>query len=40
MIFDAQIAGIARSRAMTVVTRNTADFINCDIQLVNPWKNS
>jgi hypothetical protein len=37
-IIDAQIAGIARARGMTVVTRNAKDFQNCDIELVNPWE--
>ncbi len=34
---DAQIAAIARSRNATLATRNTADFANCGIHLVNPW---
>jgi predicted nucleic acid-binding protein len=35
--FDAMIAGIARSHGATVATRNTADFKNCRIRLINPW---
>ncbi len=35
--FDAQIASIARSRDAGVATRNTLDFANCDIKLVDPW---
>lgn len=35
--FDAQIAGIARSRGMTIVTCNVNDFKDCDIPLINPW---
>lgn len=35
--FDAQIAAIARSRGATVATRNTSDFVDCGIHLVNPW---
>ena len=35
--FDAQIAAIARSRSATLATRNTADFEDCGIRLVNPW---
>ena len=34
---DAQIAAIARSHGMTVATRNTADFRNCGVELINPW---
>ena len=34
---DAQIAGIARSRGMTVVTRNVRDFDGCEIELIDPW---
>jgi predicted nucleic acid-binding protein len=36
-ILDTQIASIARSRGMTVVTRNTKDFENCEVEIVNPW---
>jgi toxin FitB len=35
--FDAQIAGIARSRGAAIATRNISDFERCDVQLVNPW---
>ena len=34
---DGQIAAIARSRGMAVVTRNVADFEGTGIELVNPW---
>ena len=34
---DAQIAAIARSRSAILATRNTADFENCGVRLVNPW---
>jgi predicted nucleic acid-binding protein len=34
---DSLIAATARIHAMTVVTRNTSDFANCGIQLLNPW---
>lgn len=34
---DAQIAGIVRSRAFTLVTRNTRDFEGVGIDLVDPW---
>jgi predicted nucleic acid-binding protein len=35
--FDAMIAAIAQSRGATLVTRNTKDFVNIDIQIINPW---
>jgi predicted nucleic acid-binding protein len=35
--FDAQIAAIARSRRASLATRNTADFEDCGVRLVNPW---
>jgi predicted nucleic acid-binding protein len=35
---DAQIAAIARSRNATLATRNTADFEDCGVRLVNPWQ--
>lgn len=36
--FDAQIAAIARSHGAMVATRNTADFEDCGVRLVNPWE--
>jgi predicted nucleic acid-binding protein len=36
--FDAQVAAIARSRGAAVATRNTSDFEECGVTLVNPWK--
>ena len=35
--FDAMIASIARSCHATLATRNTTDFENCGVSLVNPW---
>jgi predicted nucleic acid-binding protein len=35
--FDAQIAAIALSRRATVATRNTRDFAECGLTLINPW---
>ena len=35
--FDAQIAAITRSTGATLATRNTADFDNCGVDLINPW---
>ncbi len=36
--FDAQIAAIAKVHDATLATRNTPDFEDCGIQLVNPWQ--
>jgi predicted nucleic acid-binding protein len=36
-LFDAQIAAIARSHGALLATRNSADFEDCGIHLVNPW---
>ena len=35
--FDAQIASIALRRGMAVATRDTDDFEDCGLQVVNPW---
>lgn len=35
--FDAQIAAIARTRGLTVATRNTRDFADCGVDLLNPF---
>jgi toxin FitB len=35
--FDAEIASIARSRVAAVATRDTNDFANCGIKVLNPW---
>jgi hypothetical protein len=37
-IADAQIAAICRDLAATLATRNTADFEETGIELINPWK--
>ena len=34
---DAMIAATAREHSYTVVTRNTDDFRDCGVQLLNPW---
>ena len=34
---DCQIAAIAHSRGMTVVTRNIRDFEDIGLELINPW---
>lgn len=38
--FDAQIAAIARSRGAALATRNTRDFEDCGVKLINPWNYS
>ena len=35
--FDAQIAAIARHGNLKLATRNTADFEDCGLMLVDPW---
>ena len=35
---DALIAAIAKTNGATLATRNTADFEDCGIELVNPWE--
>ena len=35
---DCQIAAIAQAAAAKVATRNTPDFADCGIKLINPWK--
>ncbi len=34
---DVMIAAIAANRAMTVATRNVKDFMDCGIDVINPW---
>ena len=34
---DCQIAAIARSHDMAIATRNVNDFLDCGIEVVNPW---
>jgi predicted nucleic acid-binding protein len=36
--FDGQIAAICRSQAATLATRNTKDFIDTGISLIDPWQ--
>jgi predicted nucleic acid-binding protein len=36
--FDAQIAAICRSQAATLATRNTKDFSETGVPLVDPWQ--
>jgi toxin FitB len=35
--FDAMIAAITRSRGASLATRNIKDFVNCGIELIDPW---
>ena len=37
--FDAQIAAIAHVHGAVLATRNTGDFEDCGVRLVNPWLN-
>lgn len=37
---DCQIAAIARSRAMSVATRNVGDFEGTGIEVIDPWRRS
>jgi hypothetical protein len=37
-VADAQIAAICRDVTATLATRNTADFEETGIELINPWK--
>jgi predicted nucleic acid-binding protein len=34
---DAQIAAIVQVRRARLATRNVADFVGCDIDLIDPW---
>jgi len=36
--FDAQIAAICRSQAATLATRNTKDFTDTGIPIIDPWQ--
>ncbi len=36
--FDGQIAAICRSQAATLATRNTGDFIDTGISVIDPWQ--
>ena len=37
-IADAQIAAIARSRGADVATRNVDNFLDCGLDLIDPWR--
>jgi toxin FitB len=36
--FDAQIAAVAKSAGASVATRNVADFRECGIKVIDPWR--
>lgn len=38
--FDAMIAAMAKSKGASLATRNLKDFVDCGIDLVNPWSTS
>ena len=38
--FDCQIAAIARIRQAVLATRNTADYEDCEIEVINPWQHA
>ncbi len=35
--FDAVIASVCRSRTASIATRNTSDFEDCELAIINPW---
>lgn len=35
--FDAMIAAMARSRGAKLATRNVKDFIDCGLDVIDPW---
>jgi toxin FitB len=37
-VADAQIAAICRARGATLATRNTKDFDDTGIELIDPWR--
>ena len=36
--FDCMIAAIARANGCKLATRNVADFVQCGVEIVNPWE--
>lgn len=36
--FDAMIAGIVQSRGAALATRNTRDFVDCGVEIIDPWQ--
>lgn len=37
-VLDGQIAAIARTHQMSLATRNTRDFMDCELNLINPFE--
>ena len=37
-VFDAQIAGIARSAGAAIATRNVSDYDGCGVPVIDPWE--
>jgi predicted nucleic acid-binding protein len=37
---DAQITAVAASRGASLATRNVTDFVDCGIDVVDPWSTS
>ncbi|WP_118183206.1 type II toxin-antitoxin system VapC family toxin [Paraburkholderia phosphatilytica] len=35
--FDAMIAAVTKSRGATLATRNVKDFVDCGLEVVDPW---
>ena len=35
---DAQVAAVARRHGLTLVTRNTRDFTDMSVALIDPWE--
>ncbi|RWX50726.1 hypothetical protein VU01_12733 [Candidatus Electrothrix marina] len=35
---DGQIAAVARSNHLALATRNIRDFVNCEVELINPFE--
>jgi predicted nucleic acid-binding protein len=38
--FDAMIAAITKSRGASLATRNVKDFVQCGIDVIDPWRNT
>jgi predicted nucleic acid-binding protein len=36
-VLDALLASVAQVHGLTVVTRNEADFVRCEVPVLNPW---